>query len=85
MIGGGEQRARRRPGRVALVLLGALILIVIAGLTGFLAPTWFYGLGGGLVASLLIATRDLLHGYAPRANDGPAPAPATDERADRRE
>ena len=79
--GGEEQRARRRPGRVVLVLLGALVLVAIAGLAGFLAPTWFYGLGGGLVASLLIAARNLLHDSPPRANQGPLARGAADERA----
>ena len=79
MGGGEEQRARCRPGRVVLVLLGVLALVVIAGLAGFLAPTWFYGLGGGLVASLLIAARDLLHD-PPRANRGPMARGAAAER-----
>ena len=81
MSGGAEQQARRRPGRVALVLLGALILVVIAGLAGVLASTWFYGLAGGLVASLLITARDRLHDCAPRANDASAPRSAADEGA----
>ncbi len=54
--------AARRPRQAALLLVLALAALAVVHTTVGLAPPILYGIGGGLLVSLLIVGLDWLHG-----------------------
>ena len=69
-----QERKARRPRQAALILVLGLATLAAVHTTIGLAPPILYGVGGGLLASLLIVGLDRLHG-----SRGPSP----DDRRDR--
>ena len=58
----GEKRAARRPRQAALLLVLVLAALAVVHTTVGLSPPILYGVGGGLLVSLLIVGLDWLHG-----------------------
>ena len=70
----GQAGTARRPRQAALLLVLALAALAVVHTAFGLAPPILYGVGGGLLVSLLIVGLDWLHG-----SGGPSP----DDRGDR--
>lgn len=64
----GQAGAPRRPGQAALILILALATLALVHAAVGLASPILYGVGGGLLVSLLIVGLDWLH-----SSRGPSP------------
>ena len=73
----GQVRTPRRPRQAALILVLALVALAVVHTAVGLAPPILYGVGGGLLVSLLIVGLDWLHG-----SRGPSPDDDRRDRAD---
>ncbi len=58
----GQERTARRPRQAALILILALAALAAVHTAVGLSPPVLYGVGGGLLVSLLIVGLDWLHG-----------------------
>ena len=58
----GQAGTTRRPRQAALMLVLALVALAVVHTAVGLAPPILYGVGGGLLVSLLVVALDWLHG-----------------------
>ena len=66
----GQAGEGRRPRQAALILVLALAALAVVHTALGLTPPVLYGVGGGLLVSLLIVGLDWLHGWrGPSADD----------------